>query len=43
VLLGGNWGAGAYCGSRCSYWLFVASLSNFVIGSRFSCDHLTLE
>ena len=43
VRLGGDWGHGAHCGSRCSVWLNVASLSANYIGSRFSCDHLTLE
>jgi hypothetical protein len=43
VLLGGYWGTGANCGSRCSAWDHVASYSNNAVGSRFSCDHLTLE
>jgi hypothetical protein len=43
VRLGGYWGDGAICGSRCSYWTSVASTSGNSIGSRFSCDHLTLE
>lgn len=43
VLLGGSWVNGAGCGSRCSVWDSVASLSNAGIGSRFSCDHLQLE
>jgi hypothetical protein len=43
VLLGGRWGAGASCGSRCSLWDAVASFSGGSVGSRFSCDHLTLE
>jgi len=43
VLLGGHWDYGAVCGSRCSLWNYVASLSLNYLGSRFSCDHLTLE
>lgn len=43
VLLGGSWGHGASCGSRCSVWNNVASFSADYIGSRFSCDHLQLE
>lgn len=43
VLLGGDWSNGSFCGSRCSYWGFAASLSLANIGSRFCCDHLQLD
>ena len=43
VLLGGGWPYGAYSGSRCSYWNVAASLSGDNIGSRFACDHLSLD
>lgn len=42
-LLGGPWGDGANCGSRCSGWNNAASSSDSVIGSRFACDHLQLD
>jgi hypothetical protein len=43
VFLGGDWGNGATCGSRCSYWGHVASFSNSAIGSRFSADHIQVD
>lgn len=43
VLLGGGWTDGANSGSRCSVWGYAASSSNFLIGVRFSCDHLLLD
>ncbi len=43
VLLGGDWGDGANAGSRCSAWLYAASVSDGSIGSRFCCDHLQLD
>jgi hypothetical protein len=42
-LFGGSWPNGSRSGSRCSNWGSAASLSLFRIGSRFACDHLTLE
>ena len=43
VLLGGNWLSGSVSGSRCSFWVFAASLSLADFGSRFACDHLQLD
>lgn len=43
LLVGGNWGVGSICGSRCSHWGLSATYSDGVIGSRGACDHLTLE
>ena len=43
VYFGGFWISGSEAGSRCSYWGFSASLSGADVGSRFACDHLTLE
>ena len=43
VVLGGDWGAGAISGSRCSYWDGAASTSYNGFGSRFCCDHLQLD
>ena len=43
VLLGGAWGNGSGCGSRCSAWTNAASSSDDNIGSRFCCDHLQLD
>lgn len=43
LLLGGNWGDGASCGSRCSLWDNSASLSISYIGVRCACDHLLLD
>lgn len=44
VLFGGNWSDGSEAGSRCSRWSAAASASSSsVVGSRFACDHLTLE
>jgi len=43
VLFGGRWSDGSRAGSRCSSWSTAASNSTFGIGSRFACDHLTLE
>jgi hypothetical protein len=43
VLLGGAWASGALCGSRCSFWLNVASYSGSTIGSRFSADHIQVD
>ena len=42
-LLGGGWGVTSNAGSRCSSWLLAASNSLDNIGSRFVCDHLSLE
>lgn len=41
-LFGGNRGNAASSGSRCSYWDYVASGSNWGIGLRAACDHLEL-
>jgi len=41
--LGGNWSSASYSGSRCSRWSSAASGSNSVRGSRFVCDHLSLD
>jgi hypothetical protein len=43
VLLGGNWFSGANCGSRCSHWANVASVSANIFGSRFSADHIQVD
>lgn len=43
VLLGGHWGGGVDCGSRCSYWGFSASASGDSLGVRCACDHLLLD
>ncbi len=43
ALFGGYWGNGANAGSRCSVWLFAASVSGNSFGSRFVCDHLQLD
>jgi hypothetical protein len=43
VRLGGHWANGAYCGSRCSAWNFVASDSINYLGSRFSAGHLQID
>jgi hypothetical protein len=42
-LLGGDWGPGSHSGSRCSAWLYAASVSSNLVGSRFACDHLQLD
>ena len=42
-LLGGAWTGGSISGSRCSAWNSAASGSFDSIGSRFACDHLSLE
>lgn len=41
-LFGGDWGTGAYCGSRSVYWNYAPSYSSNSIGARFRCDHLLL-
>ena len=43
VILGGDWSDAAYAGSRCSFWSAAASVSNYDVGVRFSCDHLLLD
>jgi hypothetical protein len=43
VRLGGSWGGGAACGSRCSNWAYVASFSASSVGSRFSADHIQVD
>lgn len=43
VILGGNWSAGSYSGSRCSLWYYSASNSDDFIGVRCACDHLLLD
>ena len=43
LILGGYWDNASYSGSRCSYWYYAASNSGSDIGSRFVCDHLSLE
>ena len=43
VNFGGDWNYGSYSGSRRSYWSNTASNSGPRFGSRFACDHLTLE
>ena len=43
LLLGGGWGHGASCGSRCSGWYGVASRSSNSLGSRFSADHIQVD
>ncbi len=43
VDFGGSWLLGSRAGSRCSNWGNAASFSFGKIGSRFACDHLTLE
>ena len=40
VVLGGNFGSGAYSGSRASYWPFAASYSSGYFGARGCCDHI---
>ena len=42
-LFGADWGFGSYSGSRCSLWLYAASVSGNGIGSRFLFDHLILD
>lgn len=42
ALFGGARGSAAYSGSRCSYWIFVAWVSDWTIGLRAACDHLNL-
>ena len=43
ALLGGGWDSTSNSGSRCSVWSNAASVSSASIGSRFVCDHLSLE
>lgn len=43
VVLGANWGDGAYAGSRASFWYFAPSNSFSDIGARAACDHLILD
>ena len=43
VIFGGNWGNSAGSGSRCSVWSDSPSTSNYYIGARGVCDHLTLD
>jgi len=43
ALFGGYWSVGSDSGSRCSYWVDAASVSNVSVGSRFVCDHLQLD
>ena len=43
LLLGGSWDNTSISGSRCSSWNGAASYSSNSIGSRFVCDHLSLE
>ena len=43
ALFGGAWSDETYSGSRCSFWLFTASLSYYFFGSRLVCDHLQLD
>ena len=43
VTFGGGWGFGSDAGSRRSRWASSASSSASAFGSRFACDHLTLE
>ena len=43
ALFGGNWAAASNAGSRSSNWSDAASGSAGRIGSRFVCDHLSLD
>ena len=43
VIFGGNWGGGAYSGSRCSNWSSSPTISSNHIGARGVCDHLILD
>lgn len=42
VLFGGSRSFAALSGSRCGNWSDVPSASNWQIGARLACDHLTL-
>ncbi|MBU3640027.1 hypothetical protein [Polynucleobacter sp. AP-RePozz3-80-G7] len=42
VSFGGNWGHGAYAGSRYSFWVDSLTLSSYYFGARGVCDHLQL-
>lgn len=43
VLLGGYWGHTTESGSRCSRWANSPTYSNYGVGARGVCDHLTLD
>lgn len=43
VLLGADWGLGAYAGSRASNWNIAPSISDDAVGARGVCDHLILD
>lgn len=42
VILGGDWGTGAYSGSRLAAWSVTPWDSNLFIGARFAAGHLVL-
>lgn len=42
AIFGGYWGDGSFAGSRCSYWDYPLSGSNYLIGARGTASHQVL-